>query len=88
MKKLLITIAIVLGMGFGAFAQGGLFQYGAVSDENYYGAATDGQNRDGLLSLPGSHNLEDDVTAPLGSGLAVLMGLGAAYLVGKKRKEK
>lgn len=88
MKKLLITIAIVLGMGFGAFAQGGLFQYGAVSDENYYSAASVSQNRDGLLSLPGSHNLEDDVTAPLGSGLAVLMGLGAAYLVGKKRKEK
>lgn len=88
MKKLLITTAIVFGLGFGAFAQGGLFQYGAVSNEDYYGAAYGSQNRDGLLSLPGSHNLDNDVTAPLGSGLAALMGLGAAYLVGKKRKKK
>lgn len=87
MKKLLITTAIVLGLGFGAFAQGGLFQYGAFSDEDYY-AVYGSQNRDGLLSLPGSHNLDNDVTAPLGSGLAVLMGLGAAFLMGKRRKEK
>lgn len=87
MKKLLIIIAIVLGLGIGAFAQGGLFQYGAVSDEEYYGASS----RDGsvpLLSLPNTHGESNDFPAPLGSGIAILVGLGAAYLVGKKRSEK
>ena len=27
-------------------------------------------------------------SAPIGSGIIVLMGLGAAYLVGKKRREE
>lgn len=39
------------------------------------------------LMLPTGHGLTNDETAPLGSGIAVLMGLGAAYLVGKRRKE-
>ena len=87
MKKLLIIIAIVLGLSFGAFAQGGLFQYGAVSDEGYYGASS----RDGstpLLSLPGTHGETNDVQAPLSDGALLLVGLGGAYLVGKKRNEK
>lgn len=87
MKKLLIIIAIVLGLSFGAFAQGGLFQYGAVSDEEYYGASS----RDGstpLLSLPGTHGDSNDVQAPLSDGALLLVGLGAAYLVRKKRSEK
>lgn len=87
MKKLLIIIAIVLGLSFSAFAQGGLFQYGAVSDEEYYGASS----RDGstpLLSLPGTHGETNDVQAPLSDGALLLVGLGTAYLVGKKRNEK
>jgi hypothetical protein len=87
MKKTIITLAIIFGLGLGAYAQGGLFGYGAVSDEEYYGAG----NRDGsvpLLSLPNTHGETTDAPAPLGSGIAVLMGLGAAYLVGKKRKEE
>ena len=87
MKKLLIIIAIVLGLSFGTFAQGGLFQYGTVSDEDYYGAG----HRNGsepLLSLPNAHGESNDFNAPLGPGITVLIGLGAAYLVGKKRSEK
>ena len=41
-----------------------------------------------LLSLPSIHGGSDDVEAPLGSGIAVLVGLGAAYLIGKKRSEE
>ena len=87
MKKTIITLAIIFGLGLGAYAQGGLFGYGAVSEEEYYGAG----NRDGsapLLSLPNTHGETTDAPAPLGSGIAVLMGLGVAYLVGKKRKEE
>ena len=90
MKKLILTIAIVLGMGMTSFAQiepevyeqqgGGLFGRGL--DFELFGAD------ESLLKLP-EFGEEDDVDAdaPLGGGIAVLMGLGAAYLVGKRRKE-
>ena len=39
------------------------------------------------LMLPTEHGATNDATAPLGSGIAVLMGLGAAYAL-KKRKVK
>ena len=40
--------------------------------------------------LPGFGNPGDfdGTDAPLGSGIAVLIGLGAAYAIGKKRKEE
>lgn len=79
MKKLALTIAIIFGLGIGVYAQGGLFQYGAVSDEEYYGSGYD-MNRDGLLpiGLPG-HGETDNQTAPLGGGALLLIGFGAAY---------
>lgn len=50
------------------------------------------QNRDSNIPmLPSQHGLgnhqDADDSVPMGTGIAVLMGLGAAYLVGKKRKE-
>ena len=89
MKKLIMTIAIVLGMGAMAFAQDvevyeerGLFGRGQKS--SIFGAKGNGE-----LMLP-EHGMDDDQDAdsPLGTGIAVFMGLGTAYLVGKKgRKE-
>ena len=88
MKKLALTFAIVLGLSMTTFANpngGGLFQRG-TTDETI--------NREGgSLASPGlpGHGEDDDQDGnqtPLGSGIAVLMGLGAAYLVGKKRNEK
>ena len=87
MKKQLLTIAIVLGLSVPTIADpiqgGGLFQRGAVSDEAYYG------NRDGNTPMLPNHGsiTNEDASGPLGSGIAVLLGLGAAYLVGKKRNE-
>ena len=96
MKKLTLTIAIVLGMTIGAMAQysGGLFQRGFVSDEVYYGAESDYYSNlrgGGSLMMPtipdhGGDGNQDG--APLGSGVAVLLGLGAAYAVAKKRREE
>ena len=81
MKKLALTIAIVLTMGLSSFAQdGGLLNRGVSFGR---------QDRDGEVNtplLPG-HDSEGDQQGPLGSGVAVLLGLGAAYLIGKKRKE-
>ena len=134
MKKLIVTFAIVLGMGVTSFAQGeyygsvnptedngffnlwkGFFNNGddmpllpeiSEYDEedlafsNYsqnngenglfgMGALYDRGNRNGSpLVLPGMHDSDQDQDGPLGSGIAVLVGLGAAYLVGKRRKEE
>ena len=75
-----MTIAIVLGLSMASFAQGGgLFQRGGNDEIT--------MTRDGNgPGLPG-HGGTGNQDAPLGSGIAVLMGLGAAYLVGKKRSE-
>ena len=84
MKKLVLTIAILLGIGITTYAapyDGGLFKRGKTSDSYYY------NNRDEDPPLFPGHNLPGNQNAPLGTGIAVLAGLGAAYLVAKKRKE-
>ena len=84
MKKLAMTIAIVLGLSMTTFAEGGgLFQRGGEPEGNLY-------TREGGIMAPGvpGHGESDNQEAtPLGSGIAVLTALGAAYLVGKKRNE-
>ncbi len=95
MKKTLLTFAIVLGISMSSFAQGGLFQYGEVSDQDYYYGsawyALDQNNefqRNSLL-LPGLpfHGETDNMDAPLGGGALLLIGFGAAYAL-KKRSKK
>ena len=82
MKKLAMTIAIVLGLSMASFAQGGLFQRGGGDNTEY------AFNRDGNTpGMPG-HGGSGNADAPLGSGVVALLGLGAAYLVAKKRNEK
>ncbi len=98
MKKTLLTIAIVLGISLAASAQwgGGLFQYGEVSDEDYYYGsvwyALDQNSvyqRDNLgLFAPGLpiHGQDQNMDAPLGGGALLLIGFGAAYALKKRRK--
>lgn len=87
MKKQIITLTILLGLGLSAFAQsgnhnGGMFQKGPEPREY-------SNNRDyDAPMLPSSHGETGDQSGPLGSGVAVLLGLGAAYLVGKKGREE
>ena len=84
MKKLALTIAIVLGLSMTTFADGGgLFQRGNTPQGQ-------NSNREGGVTTPGlpGHGQPGDQPAPLGSGIAVLMGLGAAYLVSKKQREE
>ena len=93
MKKLALTIAILLGITMTSFADGGLFNRGnnaknGFSGYTYFNTNEMG-NREESANMPllPSHGENTNQPAPVGSGIAVLMGLGAAYMVAKKRKE-
>ena len=81
-----MTIAVVLGLSLTTFANsndGGLFQRGASeSTSGIYG------NRDGGTPGLPDHDEPGNQDAPLGSGVAVLLSLGAAYMVAKKHREE
>ena len=84
MKKLTLTLAILLGLTVCGQAQKGLFDRGFETQDG--NTETTGSRP----LLPSKHNSSDDMDAnqsPIGSGMFVLAGLGAAYLVGKRRKE-
>ena len=88
MKKLIITTAIILGLAMTSFADpngGGLFQRGDTPNKGM----SMRENSEVYPMLP-NHNqtTNQNADAPLGTGIAVLVGLGAAYLVGKKRREE
>ena len=86
MKKLALIATIILGLSMTTFADpnGGLFQRG-TSDETASGWRTTNADEPALPAH--GQNTNYDANGPIGSGIAVLLGLGAAYLVGKKRKE-
>ena len=86
MKKLAFIATIILGLSMTTFADpnGGLFQRGA-NDEQTSGWR-DGTNSEPMLPNHGQQT-NQDANGPIGSGIAMLLGLGGAYLVAKKRKE-
>ena len=94
MKKLILTSAIILSFSLTTFADGGLFNrgnnssYGQNSGYVYFGAKGDGDTPSVATPMLPLHGSNDNNPAPLGSGVAVLLGLGAAYAVAKKRNEK
>lgn len=92
MKKIALTIAVVLGMTIGASAQQpfgdngnrGLFGRGETRD----GAAGGDEANAPFLPVHGSTQNEDaDYPSPLGSGALLLVGFGAAYALAKKNRK-
>ena len=91
MKKLVLTIAIVLGMALGASAQhfgdngqqqgGGLFGRGETRD------ADNGGNTAAPLMPEHGLNTNQNAETPLGSGALLLIGFGAAYALSKRSKK-
>ena len=77
MKKLILTIAIVLGLGMTSFAQG-LFNRDGGTREGDDSALTPG--------FPG-HGETTNQDAPLAGGALLLIGFGAAYAMTKKNKK-
>ena len=87
MKKLAMTLAIVLGLGMASYANGGgLFGQGQAAPEQSNTSVMSGNRLGGNPALP-NHGENTNQPAPLGSGIAVLVGLGAAYAVAKKRED-
>ena len=84
MKKLVLTIAILLGLSFTTFANpngGGVFGRGESTDQG---------NREGNLFAPRlpNHGQDSNQPAPLGSGIIVLTAFGTAYALYKKRRSQ
>ena len=87
MKKTIMTLAIVLGLSMASFAEGGgLFGQGQAAPEENNTSVMSGNRLGGNPALP-NHGENTNQPAPLGSGIAVLIGLGAAYAVAKKRED-
>ena len=81
MKKVLVTLSLVIVLGLGASAQSdAFFSYSDVDNQN--------RQSNGLGDMPAlpMRGQNTDQSAPIGSGLLILAGLGAAYAL--KRKEK
>ena len=80
MKKHLITIAIVLGLGTASFAQN-IF--------NRDGSSMKGNQDAGTPFLPKHSETtdQDGNEGPVGTGALLLIGFGAAYAM-KRRREK
>ena len=90
MKKLITTIAIVLGLSMTSFAQGGLFHRGANADGTPSEVSITGDGTKGTGDspmLPIHQQDGNNQPAPLGSGIALLTALGAGYVVAKRRRE-
>ena len=92
MKRVVITIAIVLTLGLGAKAQSsdGFFSttYSEYSEKrDLYGeisAVAPALPRFDVLT--GDGEIDDQTAVPVGSGLLLLVGMGAAYAMRKRRK--
>ena len=91
MKKQIITLTIILGMAMTGFAQSSMFHRensgnngNAIYQERSFFTKEGGE---ATPSNPG-HGQGTNQNAPLGSGIAMLTALGAAYAVAKKRREE
>ena len=84
MKNILLAIAFVFVMAFGASAQGG-------RTDGFFGYSDNSNDRTSAyqdIDFPINHfSGKDQEGAPLGSGLLILAALGAGYAVARKRKK-
>ena len=86
MKKIIISLAILLGITLSASAQNrGLFDRGP--ERQSYGDYYNREGEGSLLGLPTSHGSDQDQHSPLGSGALVLIGFGTAYAMKKTNKK-
>ncbi|MBR7175766.1 MAG: hypothetical protein IKD32_00470 [Bacteroidales bacterium] len=78
MKKVIATVAIILGLGVGANAQSDAFFTQNFSD--YRSAEVE------TPRLPAHMQTSNQDAAPVGTGLLLLAGMGLGYAALRKRK--
>lgn len=82
MKKLTLTLALLLSISLTTFAEGGgLFKRGEDTQES-----NGMMNRDPKAPGLPNHGEDTDQPAPLGSGALLLIGFGAAYALKRSKK--
>lgn len=82
MKKIILAIAIVFILSFGASAQKDGFFGWYASDNDTYRISEGGDN----FVLPTDHGTGMDQDAPLGAGLLILTALGGAYAITRRKQ--
>ncbi len=93
MKKYIITLAIALGFGMNVNAQIGEYnrQYGQDHTDGFFSGSYDEFREDtwsnefGVMPTIIGHGYQYDQTAPLGSGLLLLAGMGLAYGIRRRK---
>ena len=95
MKKILLTLVMIVAIGFGASAQNDSYSYGYYQDNNtqysdgFFSSGNESRfqyrNSDNMPIVPNT-GWYCDQSAPLGSGLLLLAGFGAAYAVRRRKK--
>ena len=84
MKKIILTLALVITMVCGVSAQDGFFRGG---EGDYSGSRTISGTLPGLPQQ-GIGATNNDQAAPVGSGLIILTALGAGYAVSRKNTRR
>lgn len=87
-----MTFVLALALGVSGYAQENLFEMDELySEQGLFGRGdklSEEDLRGGTPILPGHGEPGNgDADGPIGSGVAVLLGLGAAYALAKKREE-
>jgi hypothetical protein len=82
MKKILVLIAFMMTMGFGAKAQDAFY-----TDWDF-SSRLDNTIDPTILVIPGLIiGSTDNSDVPVGSGLIIMSALGAGYAIAKRRKQ-
>ena len=85
MKKILLTIAVIMTISLSTNAQSdGFFR---TNNFDYFDYRNDIEIGNEIgFALPAGHGYNYDTNAPLGSGLFILTALGVGYAVNRKKK--
>ena len=85
MKKILLTIAVIMTISLSTKAQSdGFFRTNNFDYFDYRNGIGVGDEI-GFL-LPAGHGYDYDTNAPIGGGLIILTALGVGYAINKKKK--
>lgn len=91
-KALVLSLAMLAALPFGAFAQEGLFQR-SMTDETYYGFGGSYDNcglfgNRSATTMGTINNQTFGQPVPIGSGMIILLAAGAGYAILKRKEDE